>query len=41
MHTLLGFVILFVLVHGCNSIVLKILSEIKSGLRYWRETGKK
>ena len=42
MHTLLGLVIPFVLVHhGFNSIVLKIISEIKSGLKYWRETSKK
>jgi hypothetical protein len=41
MRTLLGLVILFVLVHGFNSIVLKIASEIKSGLKYWRETLKK
>jgi hypothetical protein len=41
MHTLLGLLFLFVLVHGFNSIVLKIASEIKSGLKYWRETSKK
>jgi hypothetical protein len=41
MRTLLGFVILFVLVHGFNSIVLKIISEIKSGFKYLRETSKK
>ena len=41
MRTLLGFVILFLLIHGFNSIVLKIFSEIKSGFKYWRETSKK
>ena len=41
MHTVLGLVILFVLVHGFNSVVLKIVSEIKSGFKYWRETSKK
>ena len=41
MRTLLGFLILFLLVHGFNSIVLKIVAEIKSGLKYWRETSKK
>jgi len=42
MHTLMSFVIPFVLVHhGFNSIVLKIFSEIKSGLKYWRETSNK
>ena len=41
MRTLLGVVTLFVLVHGFNSIVLKIVSEINSGLKYWRETSKK
>jgi hypothetical protein len=39
MYTLMSFVIPFVLVH--NSIVLKIISEIKSGLKYWRETSNK
>jgi hypothetical protein len=35
-------VILFVLVHyGFNSIVLKIISEIQSGLQYWRKAMKK
>ena len=41
MRTLLGFLILFLLVYGFNSIVLKIISDIKSGLKYWRETSKK
>jgi hypothetical protein len=39
MYALLSLIIPFVLVHhGFNSIVLKIISEIKSGLKYWRET---
>ena len=39
MYTLMSFVIPFVLLHhGFSSIVLKIFSEIKSGLKYWRET---
>jgi hypothetical protein len=38
----MSFVISFVLVHHVfNSVVLKIISEIKSGLRYWRETSNK
>ena len=41
MRTLLGLVILFVLVHGFNSIVLKTVSEIKSGIKYWRRISKK
>jgi hypothetical protein len=42
MYTLLSLAIPFVLVHhGFNSIVLKIISEIKSGLKYWRETSEK
>jgi hypothetical protein len=42
MGALSSLVILFVLVHhGFNSIVLKIISEIKSGFKYWRETSKK
>ena len=41
MRTLLGFLILFLLVHGFNSIVLKIVTEIKSAFKYWRETLKK
>ena len=42
MYTLMSFVIPFVLVHhGFNSVVLKIISAIKSGLKYWCETSKK
>jgi hypothetical protein len=41
MRALLGLVVLFILVHGFNSIVLKLVSEIKSGLKSWRETSKK
>ena len=42
MSSLSGLVILTVLVnHGFNSIVLKIISKIKSGLKYCRETSKK
>ena len=42
MDALLSLVIPFVLVHhGFNSIVLKIILEIKSGLKYWRETSNK
>jgi hypothetical protein len=42
MHTLLlSLLILSIPVHGFNSIVLKMISEIKSGLKYWRETSKK
>ena len=42
MYTLMSFVIPFVLLHhGFSSIVLKIISTIKSGLNYWRETSKK
>ena len=42
MTILMSFVIPFVVVHhGFNSIVLKIISEIKSGLKYWRETSDK
>ena len=42
MHTLLlSLLILSVPAHGFNSIVLKMISEIKSGLKYWRETSKK
>jgi hypothetical protein len=42
MYTLMSFVIPFVLLHhGFNSIVLKIISTIKSGLKYWCETSKK
>ena len=42
MYTLFSLMIPFVLLHhGFNSIVLKIISEIKSGIKYWRETSKK
>jgi hypothetical protein len=42
MQTLFGLIIPFVLIHhGFNSIALKIISEIKSGLKYWRETTKR
>jgi hypothetical protein len=42
MNILFSLVIPFVLLHhGFNSIVLRIISEIKSGLKYWRETSKK
>ena len=42
MYALLSLVIPFVLVHhGFNSIVMKIISEIKLGLKYWRETSNK
>ena len=42
MTILMSFVIPFVLVHhGLNSIVSKIFAEIKSGLKYWRETSNK
>jgi hypothetical protein len=42
MYALLSLIIPFVLLHhGFNSIVLKIFSEIKSGLKYWRETSNK
>jgi hypothetical protein len=42
MYTLLSLVIPFVLVHhGFGSIVLKTITEIKSGFKYWRETSKK
>jgi hypothetical protein len=42
MYALLSLIMPFVLIHhGLNSIVLKIISEIKSGLKYWRETSKK
>ena len=41
MYTLFSLMIPFVLLHhGFNSIALKIISEIKSGLKYWRETPK-
>jgi hypothetical protein len=42
MYTLFSLMIPFVLLHhGFNSIALKIISEITSGLKYWRETSKK
>ena len=42
MYTLFSLMIPFALLHhGFNSIVLKIIAEIKSGLKYWRETSKK
>ena len=42
MTILMSLVIPFVLLHhGFNSIVLKIISEIKSGLKYWREASNK
>jgi hypothetical protein len=42
MYALLSLVIPFVPVHhGFNSIVLKIISEIKSGFKYLRETSNK
>ena len=37
---LLSLLILSIPVHGFNSIVLKMISEIKSGLKYWREAAK-
>jgi hypothetical protein len=42
MYALLSLMIPFVLIHhGFNSIVLKIITEIKSGIKYWLETSKK
>jgi hypothetical protein len=42
MYTLFSLIILFALLHyGFNSIVLRIISEIKSGFKYWHETSKK
>jgi hypothetical protein len=42
MYTLFSLMIPFVLLHhGFNSIVLKVITEIKSGLKYWCETSKK
>ena len=42
MNTLFNLMIPFALLHhGFNSIVLKTISEIKSGLKYWREISKK
>jgi hypothetical protein len=42
MYALLSLAIPFALVHhGLNSIVLKLVSGIKSGLKYWRKTSDK
>jgi hypothetical protein len=42
MYTLFSLMIPFALLHhGFNSIALKIIAEVKSGLKYWRETSKK
>ena len=42
MYTLFSLMIPFALLHhGFNSIALKIISEIKSGIKYWRESPKK
>jgi hypothetical protein len=42
MYTLFSLLIPFILLHhGFNSIVLRIISEIKSGVKYWCETSKK
>jgi uncharacterized membrane-anchored protein len=42
MHILFTLVIPFVLLNlGLSSIVLKIISAAKSGLRYWFKTSKK
>ena len=42
MYALFSLMIPFALLHhGFNSIVLKIISAIKSDLKYWRETSKK
>ena len=42
MYTLFSLMIPFALLHhGFNSIFLKIISETKSGIKYWRETSKK
>jgi hypothetical protein len=42
MYTLFSLMIPFVLLHhGFNSIVLRIITEIKSGLKYCREASKK
>ena len=41
MQTFFTLMIPFVLIHyGFSSIASKIISEIKSGLKYWRETSK-
>jgi hypothetical protein len=42
MQTLFSLMIPFVLInYGLSSIVLKIISEMKSGFKYWREASKK
>ena len=42
MQTLFSLIIPFVLInHGLNRIVLNVISEIKSGLKYFREAAKK
>ena len=42
MEMLFSLIIPFALIHyGFNSVVLKIISEMKSGFKYWRETAKK
>ena len=42
MYTLFSLIIPFVLLHhGFNSIVLRIITEIKSGVKYWCEAAKK
>jgi hypothetical protein len=42
MQTLFGLMIPFVLIHhGFNSIASALISEIKSGLKYWRHGSKK
>jgi hypothetical protein len=42
MRTLFSLIIPFALLHyGFNTMVLKIISEMKSGFKYWRETAKK
>jgi hypothetical protein len=42
MYALLSLTIPFVLVHhGLNNIALKLVSEIKSGAKYWRKTSDK
>jgi hypothetical protein len=42
MYTLFSLMIPFALLHhGFNSIVLKIISKIRSGFKYWSETSQK
>jgi hypothetical protein len=42
MQTLFSLIIPFVLIHhGFNSIASVVISEIKSGLKYWRQGSKK